>query len=152
MVADRRQRFRRRDRVCRSGEFTSILRRGACAADDQLVVNVQPRQPNDQEPAAGGLPSRLGITIPKKTGSAVVRNRWKRWIRQAFRTRRERLPEGLDIIVRPKRGAVGSYQKVAKSLPATVRRAARRIVSAGAAGPHAATADSPPWPDASPSS
>lgn len=164
------RRFEPSDRIKRSDDFTEILRRGAFAADDLLVVNVRwrpPSRPPDHaadhpsaghpstDQPAGQVPaestavqlatpppgregprrpqavaveeSRLGITIPKKTGSAVLRNRWKRWIREAFRLQRERIPGGLDIIVRPKRGAVGSFAAIARSLPNTVRRAQRRL-------------------------
>ncbi len=115
-------RFGKRDRVKIADDFTQIIRSGAFAADDVLVVNVRRR---DAEQAASY--SRIGITIPKKTGPAVVRNRWKRWIREAFRTQRDQIPVGLEIIVRPKRDAIGSFAAIAKSLPVTVRRASRKL-------------------------
>jgi len=115
-------RFGKRDRVKSGDDFTEIIRGGAFAADEVLVVNVRRR---DVEKAASF--SRIGITIPKKTGPAVVRNRWKRWIREAFRTQRHQIPVGLEIIVRPKRDAVGSFEAIAKSLPAAVRRASRKL-------------------------
>jgi ribonuclease P protein component len=115
-------RFGKRNRVKSGDDFTQIIRGGAFAADDVLVVNV--RRSVAQQAA---LYSRIGITIPKKTGPAVVRNRWKRWIREAFRTQRDQIPVGLEIIVRPKRDAVGSFEAIAKSLPVTVRRASRKL-------------------------
>ncbi len=115
-------RFGKRDRLKSGDDFTEIIRRGAFAADDVLVVNV--RRGSAKAFATG---SRIGITIPKKTGPAVVRNRWKRWIREAFRTQRAELPVGLEIIVRPKRDAIGSFEAIARSLPVTVRRASRKL-------------------------
>jgi len=41
--------------------------------------------------------SRLGITVTKKIGPAVTRNRLKRVCREFFRTRRERLAASYDI-------------------------------------------------------
>lgn len=126
-------RFPKQARVIRSDDFSDIIRNGAHAADAVLVVNVraaaeQPPQPSAPEVAgAGNREAKLGISIPRKTGSAVVRNRWKRWIREAFRTQRQQLPAGLEIIVRPRRDARGSYAAVAKSLGATVRRAAKKL-------------------------
>ena len=67
--------FPKAARVIRGDDFTAIIRRGAYAADDVLVVNVRWNPANALEPA------KLGISIPKKTGNAVVRNRWKRWLR-----------------------------------------------------------------------
>jgi len=137
--ADPVNRFRKRDRVRRGDDFTEIIRRGEYAADDCLVVNVRrlvagpvdesggDAEKRDGLESAGAMPSRLGITIPRKTGNAVVRNRWKRWIREAFRTQRSEIPSGLEIIVRPKRDAVGSFEAIRRSLPVTVRRASRKL-------------------------
>jgi ribonuclease P protein component len=43
--------------------------------------------------------SRLGLSIGRKTGNAVVRNRWKRVIREAFRLNRHRLLEDWDLVI-----------------------------------------------------
>lgn len=46
-----------------------------------------------------GLPhSRLGITTTRKLGGAVKRNRARRLVREAFRTRRDELPTGYDLV------------------------------------------------------
>jgi len=50
-----------------------------------------------------GLPySRLGLSVSRKVGGAVVRNRWKRLIRESFRLSRQALPEGIDFVVIPR--------------------------------------------------
>jgi ribonuclease P protein component len=47
-----------------------------------------------------GLPhSRLGITTTRKLGKAVIRNRARRLVREAYRTHRDRLPHGFDLVV-----------------------------------------------------
>lgn len=43
--------------------------------------------------------SRLGAVISKKVGKAVIRNRFKRYIREIFRLHRDKLNKGYDIIV-----------------------------------------------------
>ncbi|EDM79462.1 ribonuclease P protein component [Plesiocystis pacifica SIR-1] len=43
-------------------------------------------------------PTRCGITVTRKVGNAVVRNRIKRLVREVFRQNRTRLPPGLDIV------------------------------------------------------
>ena len=47
---------------------------------------------------------RLGITAPRSYGNAVLRNRFKRLVREVFRTYRHLLPP-LDLVVLPKKGA-----------------------------------------------
>lgn len=42
--------------------------------------------------------SRLGITTTRKLGKAVKRNRARRLVREAYRTHRDRLPRGLDLV------------------------------------------------------
>jgi ribonuclease P protein component len=114
------QSFPKSIRVIRGDNFSEILRRGPYAADEVVVVNVRWGKTAE-------APAKLGITIPKKTGNAVVRNRWKRWIREAFRTQRDRMPLGTEIIVKPKRDAVGSFAAIRKSLPNTVARAVKKL-------------------------
>ena len=121
------QTFPKAARVTRGDDFTEIIRRGPHAADGAIVVNVRWMQKLPGDTAAELPLARLGITIPKKTGNAVVRNRWKRWIREAFRTQRSELPRGIEIIIRPKRDAEGSFQAIADSLGNTVARAARKL-------------------------
>jgi ribonuclease P protein component len=55
-------------------------------------------------PAEVGI-RRLGVTVPKKTGTAVERNRIKRLIREVFRRERGSLPDGCVLIVNAKRRA-----------------------------------------------
>jgi ribonuclease P protein component len=56
-----------------------------------------------------GLPNavghaRLGITVTRKIGNAVRRNRTKRMIREVFRRNRHRIPAALDLVVNAKVG------------------------------------------------
>ena len=46
-------------------------------------------------------PARFAVVVSKKLGPAVVRNRTKRILREAFRTSQVRLKPGVDIIVKP---------------------------------------------------
>lgn len=111
------QRFPREARVRRQADFDRVYGGRAYAADDVLVVNgVQ-----------NGLDhSRLGLSVSRKVGNAVVRNRWKRLIREAFRKLRMELPVGFDFVVRPRRGAVARYEHVRRSLPGLTKRITSR--------------------------
>ena len=101
------QRFPKSVRIRRQAEFDMVYQRNVFAADDVLVVRARR---NDL-----GL-TRLGISVGRKVGNAVVRNRWKRIIREAFRKQRLDLPVGLDLVARPKKGASCDCDSVARSL------------------------------------
>jgi len=111
--------FGKKKRVTRSGDFTKIIRLGTCVADGTLVLFALPKTSADNS-------IRIGITIPKKTGNAVQRNRWKRLIRESFRVQQAALPVGYEFIVRPKRGATPSWRAIEKSIPHLAHKAAKR--------------------------
>jgi ribonuclease P protein component len=50
-------------------------------------------------------PTRLGITVSRKIGGAVARNRIKRLVREFFRLHYDQLPPSADLVVVAKRGA-----------------------------------------------
>lgn len=112
--------FPKSSRIASSQEFTRILKQGRYAADATLVVNAKPAAQADRR---GNFPGRLGVTIPTKTGNAVVRNRWKRLIREAYRCQRQRLPLGYDFVVRPRRGGTCDFQSISRSLLKLAHRA-----------------------------
>ena len=65
--------------------------------------------------------NRLGISVSKKVGSAVVRNRVKRLVKESCRLKVGTIAKGFDIVVvaRPAVGALpreGSFKKVDKAL------------------------------------
>ena len=95
-MADRAR--RRRRRLSRSGEFDRVYREGRSHASRHLVVYAFPR--SDAESP------RLGVSVGRKLGGAVERNRVKRLLREAFWARADGLPDGLDfvIVARPAAG------------------------------------------------
>ena len=50
--------------------------------------------------------SRLGITVTRKTGNSVERNRSRRLVREVFRKNKWRVPPGVDIVINVKRSLV----------------------------------------------
>ncbi len=60
---------------------------------------------------------RLGITVGKKVGPAVQRNRLKRRIREFFRLNRGVLPKGSDLVITARQGApVLTFRELSEEL------------------------------------
>jgi ribonuclease P protein component len=56
----------------------------------------------------GAERSRIGISVGKRSGGSVVRNRLRRRVRELFRRGRHDLPAGLSIVVNIKPSAAGA--------------------------------------------
>ena len=113
------QSFPKSAHLRKPAEFERVFASEIYASDGTLVINAAANEFGR---------TRLGLSISRKYGPAVVRNRWKRLIREAFRKSLADLPAGLDFVVRPKRGAAPIYADVATSLPKLAARLAKRIV------------------------
>ena len=61
--------------------------------------------------------TRLGITISKKTGNAVERNKIKRLVREFYRLHKDIFPQRTDVVVMAKKGACDlDYWKIKEEL------------------------------------
>ena len=87
--------FPREARLRLRREFLAVQGRGERRYTRHFIVLVAPG-------AGGG--TRLGITASKRVGKSVLRNRWKRVVREAFRLLRPELGEPLDVVVIAKKG------------------------------------------------
>jgi len=83
----------RRHRLSRSRDFDAVYRRGTSASTRYLVLHWFPReQDEDGDP-------RLGLAVPRAVGSAVVRNRVKRVLRETWRELLPEVPPGNDYVL-----------------------------------------------------
>ena len=95
-ASGRAQRFRSADRLQKRYEFKRAQLSGRRIHTPHFLIVVLPNAVQN---------TRLGITVTKKVGTAVQRNRIKRVVREVFRRNRELFPASHDLVFIAKRGA-----------------------------------------------
>jgi ribonuclease P protein component len=83
----------KRRRLSRSGEFDRVYRDGSSHATRYLVLYTFPRKDEKREEV------RLGVSVNRKVGGAVERNKVKRTLREAFWTLGDHLPPRHDFVI-----------------------------------------------------
>jgi ribonuclease P protein component len=83
----------RRHRLSRSRDFDTVYRHGTSVSTRYLTLHWFPRE-EDVE----GEP-RLGLAVPRAVGTAVVRNRVKRVLREAWKRLLPEVPAGKDYVL-----------------------------------------------------
>jgi ribonuclease P protein component len=114
--------FRPHEHLRRPPDFKRVFDRRRSAADGKLIVYV----------CENGLAhSRLGLSVSRKNGNAVHRNRMRRLYREAFRLTKQEMPAGLDLVLVPRRPDQPELEELKRALPRLVRQAARKLGQEG---------------------
>ncbi|MGM0887278.1 MAG: ribonuclease P protein component [Bacillota bacterium] len=102
-------------RIKKEDEFQLVFKKGESSANRQFVVYVLEKPGQDH--------FRIGLSVSKKIGNAVVRNQIKRYIRQAFLELKEDIQEGKDyIVIARKPAAEMDFFQVKSSLIHVLKR------------------------------
>ena len=97
-------------RLRREQEFSHVYQSRVRASNPHLLLYAAPNNL--------GL-TRFGLSVSRKHGNAVKRNRIKRLLREAFRLSQHKLPQGLDLILIPQQNSgadLKDYQTALVSL------------------------------------
>jgi ribonuclease P protein component len=112
------RRFRPAEHLRRPGDFRRVYDRRRSVSDGWLIVYA----------CENGLPHlRLGLSVSRKVGPAVRRNRLRRLYREAFRLCRHELPTGLDLVLIPRRPDDPPLEELKQSLKRLVSQIAQRL-------------------------
>lgn len=103
----------KQQRIKKNKEFQRIFKKGKSFANRQFIVYVlKSDQPE----------FRVGLSVSKKVGNAVTRNRIKRYIRQTFLERKDDLMQNADyVIIARQQAAEMDFHESKKSLEHVLR-------------------------------
>jgi len=131
------ERFPKWVRLRRRSEFLEVYQGGRKCVRRFLVMRALRRPSPD-------LPTRLGITVTRRTGKAVVRNRLRRFLREAFRRTHGTLAPGWDLVVNLRHeAAAAGYHEVAEDFQECIRRLGLTTNEPQAPAPHTPPSSQP---------
>lgn len=110
--------FGKSKRILRTAEFRNVYDHGVRFSGPLFSAFYLART------AAGpDSESRLGLTVPRAVGKAVVRNRIKRRMREVFRLHCSELDRGWDIVVNPRRALLkATFGEIERAFGKVIQR------------------------------
>lgn len=84
--------FPKSERLLKKGEFLRVYSQGKKRQGQYLILYILNKQPS----------RKIGISVSKKTGNAVKRNRAKRLIREAYRLNKDSLSNNIHLVIAAK--------------------------------------------------
>ena len=118
--------FPRKLRLLRTADFHRVYKQRQSVASGPLIIYGAQQAMSLAHP-------RIGISVSRRVGNAVVRNQWKRRLREAFRQVRSQVVENnIDVIVvvratgKPETGQK-AVQDMERDLVASIKRVISKI-------------------------
>ena len=104
----------KRQRIKKNREFQKVFKDGKSFANRQFIVYRYKKE--------GQAEFRIGLSVSKKVGNAVTRNRIKRYIRQTFLELKDDVDQDVDyVIIARKQAATLDFHETKKSLQHVLR-------------------------------
>ena len=104
--------FKKHERLRRRNDFDLAFRHGSLRHTKNFTVILRPNELQF---------SRLGVTVGKKVGNAVKRNRVKRYLREFFRLHKHKLSLSHDVVIIAKKNAATlAYRDVREEIAAVL--------------------------------
>ena len=108
-------------RLTRRNQFTYVYKKGESSPAKNLILIYVKSKSNSL---------KVGFSVSKKIGNSVVRNKVKRRLREAFRTRLQNIQVGYNYIVIARQGIVeNSYKEIANSLEYVLKKSGKYLES-----------------------
>jgi ribonuclease P protein component len=105
--------FKKNERIRKRKEYLTIYKQGVRGYSDNFTIIIRRNNSGAK---------RLGITVSKKVGNAVKRNRIKRLLREFFRLNKSSLSDSQDIVIIAKRDIPSlTYQDVNRQLESLIK-------------------------------
>ncbi|MCP4599741.1 MAG: ribonuclease P protein component [Proteobacteria bacterium] len=119
MSCGRGEYYPKRIRLRKRAEYLRVQRHGHKVQSSAFIGLVLKRDTGQ---------TRLGITTSKRLGNAVIRNKTKRLIKEAFRRGQMQLPDHIDVVVIAKKKATELDSDAVSNALATLGSQVRRLV------------------------